>query len=98
MGCCIALCNGSGYIKGAITGPEFIQIRITVIAGTDDIDILLSGTCGKPARTGWIPIAPFIGEEPPHQSFCELHLRVQEISCPLTLFFQLMIALINFRW
>lgn len=54
------VCNRVADIQGTVTGSEVIEIRIPVIAGADDIEILLFFAGRKPARAGRIPVTLLI--------------------------------------
>jgi hypothetical protein len=49
-------------IEGAETGPVFLKIRIAVITGADNIQVIRLVTFSQSAGTGPVAVPSFIGQ------------------------------------
>jgi hypothetical protein len=87
-GCFPARCDLVTYIECTITGTKIIEIRIPVIAGADDVKILLLATGCKPARAGTVPVAFLIFQKSGNKIFCELFIRILPVASIVCLFLE----------
>jgi len=83
-----AVCYIVTDIESTVTGTERIQIRIPVIAGTDDIEILSLFTGREPARACTVPVALFVFHQAGDKIFGKLKIRIQVVASILCFFLQ----------
>ena len=62
--------------------------RVSVVAGTDNIQVFFKVTGREPARTAPVAVASFILQQTTYQVLCELHVRVKVVARFFDLIFQ----------
>jgi hypothetical protein len=77
--------HGLGDIQAAIAGAVLREIRITVVTGTDDVQVLFLLPGRQPARTGPVAVATIIGDQPADELLDELRFGVEVIARSLCL-------------
>jgi hypothetical protein len=78
-------------IERTVAGTVFRQVRIPVVAGTYDVQILLLVPFRKPARASPVAIPLLVDQEALHQPFGELHIGIEVVAACLGLSPQLVV-------
>jgi hypothetical protein len=78
--CLLSFVDCTCHIQGAITGTILIEIRIPVVAGATDVQVILLFSGCEPARAGGIPVPALVGEDACHETFDKSGIRIQDIS------------------
>jgi hypothetical protein len=76
----LALQDGSGNIKGAVAGPVIIQIRVPIVAGADEVQVLVLITGSQAAGAGPVSVSFLIDQQALDQFFREGRIRVEMVS------------------
>src|SRR3990172_8386024 len=74
------------YIELAETAPEFLDVRIAVHAGTNDIRILFLYAPRKAAGTGTVAVARLVRQQAPENVHDEFSVFVQAYALRLSVF------------
>src|SRR3972149_2967514 len=74
------------YIELADTAPEFLDVRIAVHAGTNDIRILFLYAPRKAAGTGTVAVARLVRQQAPENVHDEFSVPVQAYALRLSVF------------
>lgn len=82
-------------VKCTVTGSVVVQIRISIIAGTDNIQVLFQIISRKPARAGPVTVSLLIGEQPSHKILCKLYVRIKMIPRLFDLVIQTPVDLVH---
>jgi hypothetical protein len=78
----------SRHVEGTIACPPVDQVRVSIVAWTDDVEVFFLVAFSEPARAGLIAVPPRVGEQPPHQVPDELPVGVQVVPAGLRISFQ----------
>jgi hypothetical protein len=72
-----------GDIEGAVAAPVFIQVRVSVVAGADDVQVLLFVSRSQTAGAGPVSIPLFVDQQALDQVFGEGRIWVEVVSTGL---------------
>jgi len=83
------------HVQGTVTGTVLINIHIAVIAGADDIEVLLFLPIGKAARAGLVPVPLLVFQQAADQVPDKFRIRVEPVPAIGCILFQGIICLAN---
>ena len=69
-----------GHVQSAVAHVVFVQVRVAVVAGADDIKVLFPVVDGPSARARLISVFLFVLDEPLYEAFCEFNVGVKVIT------------------
>jgi hypothetical protein len=68
-----------GDIEGAVAAPVFIQVRVPIVTGADDVQVLLFVSRSQTAGAGPVSIPLFVDQQALDQVFGERSIRVEVV-------------------
>lgn len=82
-------------IERTVTGSIVIQIGISIVAWTDNVQVFFQIIGREPARAGPIAVPPLVDEQPPYKLFCKLDIRIEVISRRFYLLIQMPVDFVH---